>query len=64
MSPDKYTNPGESVDPPPSPYTRTTSLPAHLANWILPPAWSWGSEGVFFEHRHYQELVDALGRSL
>ena len=64
MSPDKYTNPGEPADPPPSPYTRTTSLPAHLANWILPPAWSWGSEGVFFEHRHYQELVDALGRSL
>jgi serine/threonine protein kinase len=31
---------------------------------VLPPAWSWGAEGVFFEHRHYQELVDALGRSL
>jgi eukaryotic-like serine/threonine-protein kinase len=47
-----------------SPYTRTTTLPPHLADWLLPPAWSWGSEGVFFEHRHYQELVDALGRSL
>jgi serine/threonine-protein kinase len=49
---------------PGSPYTRTTTLPPHLADWVLPPAWSWGSEGVFFEHRHYQELVDALGRSL
>ena len=47
-----------------SPYTRTTTLPPHLADWQLPPAWSWGAEGVFFEHRHYQELVDALGRSL
>jgi serine/threonine protein kinase len=47
-----------------SPYTRTTTLPPHLAEWQLPPAWSWGAEGVFFEHRHYQELVDALGRSL
>jgi eukaryotic-like serine/threonine-protein kinase len=47
-----------------SPYTRSTTLPAHLAEWQLPPAWSWGAEGVFFEHRHYQELVDALGRSL
>jgi eukaryotic-like serine/threonine-protein kinase len=49
---------------PESPYTYTTSLPAHLADWQLPPAWAWGSEGVFFEHRHYQEIVDALGRSL
>ena len=48
----------------PSPYTRTTTLPPHLADWQLPPAWNWGAEGVFFEHRHYQELVDALGRSL
>ena len=47
-----------------SPYTRTTSLPPHLADWQLPPAWSWGAEGVLFQHRHYQELVDALGRSL
>ncbi|MEX2180361.1 MAG: serine/threonine-protein kinase [Gemmatimonadaceae bacterium] len=46
-----------------SPYIRT-ALPPHLADWLLPPAWSWGAEGVFFEHRHYQELVDALGRSL
>src|SRR5688572_12166748 len=47
-----------------APYIRTTTLPPHLADWQLPPAWSWGGEGVFFEHRHYQELVDALGRSL
>ncbi|HJQ18885.1 MAG TPA: hypothetical protein VJ867_00960, partial [Gemmatimonadaceae bacterium] len=47
-----------------SPYTRTTTLPPHLADWVLPPSWSWGSEGVLFEHRHYQEIVDALGRSL
>jgi serine/threonine protein kinase len=47
-----------------SPYTRTSTLPPHLADWQLPPSWSWGAEGVFFEHRHYQELVDALGRSL
>lgn len=47
-----------------SPYARTTTLPRHLADWLLPPAWSWGAEGVFFENRHYQELVDALGRSL
>src|ERR687897_3542195 len=47
-----------------NPYTRTLALPPHLADWQLPPSWSWGAEGVFFEHRHYQELVDALGRSL
>lgn len=64
MSPDRYTTPAESADAPRSPYLRTTSLPPHLATWVLPPAWSWGTEGVFFEHRHYQELVDALGRSL
>src|SRR5687768_15720933 len=49
---------------PGAPYIRSTALPPHLADWQLPPAWSWGAEGVFFEHRHYQELVDALGRSL
>jgi len=46
------------------PYVRTTTVPPHLADWTLPPAWSWGAGGVFFEHRHYQEIVDALGRSL
>src|SRR6266480_1945224 len=50
---------------PPRPfYTRTTTLPPHLAEWQLPPEWSWGAEGVLFEYRHFQELVDALGRSL
>jgi serine/threonine protein kinase len=39
-------------------------LPAHLADWELPPDWRWGGEGVRTEYRHYQEVVDALGRSL
>ena len=42
----------------------TQELPPHLADWQLPPDWRWGSEGVRQEHRHYQEIVDALGRSL
>ena len=58
------TNRADQQPQPDSPYRRTTSLPPHLADWMLPPAWSWGPEGVFFEHRHYQEIVDALGRSL
>jgi len=49
---------------PASPYTLTRELPAHLVPWQLPPDWEWGREGVQGEHRHYQELVDALGRSL
>ena len=40
------------------------ALPEHLAEWHLPPGWSWGSEGLPDEHRHFQEIVDALGRSL
>jgi eukaryotic-like serine/threonine-protein kinase len=59
-----HTTGSGSASATPTPYTRTTSLPPHLADWSLPPSWSWGSEGVFFERRHYQELVDALGRSL
>ena len=39
-------------------------LPLHLQGWELPPDWAWGSEGVTMEHRHYQEVRDALGRSL
>ena len=39
-------------------------LPAHLKEWELPPEWAWGTEGVYMEHRHYQEIRDALGRSL
>jgi len=42
----------------------THKLPPHLSGWQLPPDWSWGSDGVDGEHRHYQELVDGLGRSL
>ncbi len=46
------------------PYVVTHQLPPHLANWELPPNWAWGAEGLRFGHRHYQELIDALGRSL
>jgi serine/threonine-protein kinase len=42
----------------------THTLPDHLADWQLPPEWSWGAEGLWDEHRHFQEIVDALGRSL
>jgi serine/threonine-protein kinase len=42
----------------------TTSLPKHLAEWRLPPGWRWGANGVATEHRHFQEVVDALDRSL
>jgi serine/threonine-protein kinase len=45
-------------------YTRTHELPAHLRDWQLPPGWSWGAEGLNTQHRHYQEIIDALGRSL
>jgi serine/threonine-protein kinase len=52
--------------PPPQalPNVVTQELPPHLVGWQLPPDWRWGSEGVRQEHRHYQEIVDALGRSL
>jgi eukaryotic-like serine/threonine-protein kinase len=42
----------------------THALPDHLADWQLPPGWSWGAEGLWDEHRHFQEIVDALARSL
>ena len=45
-------------------YRLTTELPTHLRTWELPPGWSWGSEGLGGQHRHYQEVIDALGRSL
>jgi serine/threonine-protein kinase len=45
-------------------YQVTHNPPPHLSHWELPPGWSWGGEGVFGEHRHYQEVIDALGRSL
>ncbi len=40
------------------------SPPLHLEPWTLPPGWSWGNEGLLREFRHYQEVIDALGRSL
>lgn len=46
------------------PYRPTRDLPPHLASWQLPPDWRWGAEGLTTEYRHYQELIDALGRSL
>jgi serine/threonine-protein kinase len=39
-------------------------LPAHISTWQLPPGWKWGREGLEGDHRHYQEIIDALGRSL
>lgn len=48
----------------PSLYNITLELPEHLRDWQLPPGWSWGTEGLGTEHRHYQEIHDALGRSL
>jgi serine/threonine protein kinase len=40
------------------------ALPEHLAEWQLPPGWNWGSEGLWHQHRHLQEVIDALDRSL
>ena len=42
----------------------TKVLPAHLVDWQLPPEWSWGPGGMNGDYRHYQEVIDALGRSL
>lgn len=42
----------------------TYEPPPHIADWTLPPGWAWGQEGLWGEYRHYQEIVDALGRSL
>lgn len=39
-------------------------LPAHLQGWTLPPDWRWGDEGQFGDARHFQQIHDALGRSL
>ncbi len=51
-------------DLPLSPHRETAAPPHHLESWILPPGWCWGSEGLSGQYRHYQELIDALGRSL
>jgi hypothetical protein len=48
----------------PEAHTATRELPAHLRDWQLPPGWAWGTEGIQGQHRHYQEIIDALGRSL
>jgi serine/threonine protein kinase len=48
----------------PRPNRLTNELPTHLADWQLPPDWRWGGEGVVAEYRHFQEIIDALGRSL
>lgn len=45
-------------------YSATRELPAHLRDWQLPPGWKWGSEGLNTQDRHYQEIIDALDRSL
>lgn len=42
----------------------TKMLPPHIADWELPPDWSWGQGGMVGDYRHYQEVIDALGRSL
>ena len=42
----------------------TEALPPHLSGWELPAQWRWGATGLRGEHRHVQEIVDALGRSL
>jgi eukaryotic-like serine/threonine-protein kinase len=45
-------------------YSISQEVPAHLRDWQLPPGWSWGADGLSGQHRHYQETIDALGRSL
>src|ERR1051325_5410177 len=52
------------TDPDHAMYSATRELPAHLRDWQLPPGWKWGSEGLHTQDRHYQEIIDALDRSL
>ena len=42
----------------------TKVLPPHIFEWQLPPDWAWGSGGMVGDYRHYQEVIDVLGRSL
>ena len=42
----------------------TRTLPPHMATWELPPGWRWGAEGIAGDFRHYQEVIDGLGRAL
>ena len=41
----------------------THELPEHLADWQLPPGWSWGTEGQFWACRvsHLLGLIAVLG---
>jgi serine/threonine protein kinase len=48
----------------PGPSRASTGIPPHLDNWQLPPDWRWGTSGVYTPHRHAQEVIDSLGRSL
>ncbi len=57
-------NIGMSEPDPSTEHGVTASPPPHLDAWVLPPGWSWGNEALMHEHRHYQEVIDALGRSL
>jgi eukaryotic-like serine/threonine-protein kinase len=45
-------------------HRKVTPLPPHIAAWQLPPGWAWGAEGYFGDQRHYQQIIDGLGRSL
>ncbi len=47
-----------------SPNRPSTGIPPHLDGWQLPPDWRWGNAGVYTQHRHAHEVIDALGRSL
>jgi len=51
-------------DPLLTPTRLKATLPRHLADWTLPPEWAWGPDSVWGDRRHYQEVIDALGRSL
>lgn len=56
---------GEPGDDGLSPYRPTTARPAHLAEWQLPREWTWGTDGVWIGvHRHTQQVIDPLGRTL
>ncbi len=50
--------------PIPAPARARDPLPQHLLDWQLPPGWSWGGEGLYGDFRHYQQVIDGLGRSL
>lgn len=43
---------------------QSPTLPAHIADWVLPTGWSWGSRGLDGDRRHYQQVIDGFGRPL